>query len=129
LGESTELTTTGAPQTLAPVASTRRHATVTAPSAATTTAGLPNDTMVPASLTSRVRVSGCATPGTRAAGAVFTQEGTAVSAGGGDTASFNIDGPPPDGGGKGPLVLDDKDARQGTDAECAAMRPDVQAQP
>ena len=68
-------------------------------------------------------------PGTRAAGAVFTQEGTAVSAGGGDTASFNIEGPPPDGGGKGPLVLDDKDARQGTDAECAAMRPDVQAQP
>jgi hypothetical protein len=68
-------------------------------------------------------------PGTKAAGAVFTQDGATVSAGGGATASFNIEGPPPDGAGKGPLVLDDKDVRQGTDAECAALRPDVQAQP
>ena len=65
-------------------------------------------------------------PGTKAAGAVFTQGGPDVSAGGGDVASFSVEGPPPDGAGKGPLVLDDQDARQGTDAECAALRPDVQ---
>lgn len=67
-------------------------------------------------------------PGTKAAGAVFTQSGTAI-AGGDDVTSFGVEGPPPDGTGKGPLVLDDKDTRQGTDAECAALRPDVQAQP
>ena len=68
-------------------------------------------------------------PGTKAAGAVFTQGGPDAGAGGSDVASFSIQGPPPDGTGKGPLVLDDKDARQGTDAESAALRPDVQAQP
>jgi hypothetical protein len=68
-------------------------------------------------------------PGTKAAGAVFTQSGTEASTGGGDVTSFGVQGPPPDGTGKGPLVLDDLDARQGTDAECAALRPDVQAQP
>jgi hypothetical protein len=68
-------------------------------------------------------------PGTEAAGAVFTQSGTGASTGGGDVTSFSVQGPPPDGTGKGPLVLDDQDARQGTDAECAALRPDVQAQP
>ena len=68
-------------------------------------------------------------PGTKAAGAVFTQSGTEASTGGGDVTSFGVQGPPPDGTGKGPLVLDDQDARQGTDAECAALRPDVQAQP
>jgi hypothetical protein len=30
---------------------------------------------------------------------------------------------------QGPIVLDDQNARQGTDAECAALRPDVDAQP
>jgi hypothetical protein len=44
-------------------------------------------------------------------------------------ASFSVEGPPPDGAGKGPIVLDDQNARQGTDAECAALRPDVDAQP
>ena len=68
-------------------------------------------------------------PGTKAAGAVFTQSGTEASTAGGDVTSFGVQGPPPDGTGKGPLVLDDQDARQGTDAECAALRPDVQAQP
>jgi hypothetical protein len=69
-------------------------------------------------------------PGTEAAGAVFTQSGTEASTGGGgDVTSFGVQGPPPDGTGKGPLMLDDQDARQGTDAECAALRPDVQAQP
>ena len=67
-------------------------------------------------------------PGTKAAGAVFTQ-GTETNAGGSDVASFSVQGPPPDGTGKGPLVLDDQDARQGTDAECAALRPDVQRCP
>jgi hypothetical protein len=68
-------------------------------------------------------------PGTKAAGAVFTQGAPDADAGGGDVASFSVEGPPPVDAGKGPVVLDDLDARQGTDAECAALRPDVQAQP
>jgi hypothetical protein len=67
-------------------------------------------------------------PGTAAAGAVLTQGGPETGAGG-DMASFSVEGPPPDGAGKGPIVLDDQNARQGTDAECAALRPDVDAQP
>ena len=68
-------------------------------------------------------------PGTKAAGAVFTQEGPDANAGGGDVAAFSVEGPPPDAAGKGPVILDDQDARQGTDAECAALRPDVQTLP
>jgi hypothetical protein len=68
-------------------------------------------------------------PGTKAAGAVLVQGGPDATAGGGDVTSFSVEGPPPDGAGKGPLVLDDQDARQGTDAECAALRPDVEPQP
>ena len=68
-------------------------------------------------------------PGTKAAGAVVTEGRLDASAGGGDAPTFNVEGPLPDGDAKPPLVLDDQDARQGTDAECAALRPDVQAQP
>jgi hypothetical protein len=51
----------------------------------------------------------------------------AVNAGGsGGPPSFDAKGAPPEGQGLTPPVfLDDQDARTGTDAECAALRPDI----
>lgn len=51
----------------------------------------------------------------------------AVHAGGpGGPPSFDVKGAPPHGEGLAPpVILDDQDARPGTDAECAALRPDI----
>jgi hypothetical protein len=62
--------------------------------------------------------------------AVLVQGSAEVTAGGGDGPTFDTAGAPPDGATPPPgLVLDGQHARQGTDAECAALRPDAAPQP
>jgi len=53
---------------------------------------------------------------------------------GGDGPTFSVGGVPADGKTTpapppGAVVIDDQDAREGTDAECAALRPDVNQLP
>jgi hypothetical protein len=69
------------------------------------------------------------------AGSIVLSGPTEVKGGaGGDGPTFSVGGVPADGTTPpapppGAVVIDDQDAREGTDAECAALRPDVQQPP